>query len=91
MTGRKFSPRFSPKGVKMALIETFPVTITALKRKRTIRVCLPSDYGKGNFRYPVLYMHDGHNLFSVAASGYGKVWDAHRHATSLPERRGKEL
>jgi predicted alpha/beta superfamily hydrolase len=91
MTGRKFSPRFSPKGVKMALIETFPVTITALKRKRTIRVCLPSDYGKGNFRYPVLYMHDGHNLFSVAASGYGKIWDAHLACDEFARKTGKGI
>lgn len=30
---------------------------------RTIRVYLPPDYQQGTKRYPVLYMHDGQNLF----------------------------
>ncbi|WP_018247298.1 alpha/beta hydrolase-fold protein [Orenia marismortui] len=34
-----------------------------LDRKPDIQIYLPSDYNKGNKRYPVLYMQDGQNLF----------------------------
>ena len=32
------------------------------KRKRKVRVWLPEDYD-GNKKFPVIYMHDGQNLF----------------------------
>ena len=34
-----------------------------LKRHRRIWVYLPPDYGQSDKKYPVLYMHDGQNLF----------------------------
>lgn len=37
--------------------------IPQLKRKRRIAVLLPHDYYKSNKHYPVLYLHDGQNLF----------------------------
>ncbi|OZM56963.1 esterase [Lottiidibacillus patelloidae] len=46
------------------MIEVFPVKITAFNLERTIRVHLPEDYQKFDKTYPVLYMHDGQNLFS---------------------------
>ena len=41
-----------------------------LERELTINVYLPS--GKGPF--PVLYMHDGHNLFDLSTSSFNQIW-----------------
>ncbi|MCX6319254.1 MAG: alpha/beta hydrolase-fold protein [Bacteroidetes bacterium] len=43
-----------------------------LKRKRKIEVYLPEGYGTSKERYPVLYMHDGQNLFDDKTSGAGE-------------------
>jgi len=37
--------------------------IPTTKKKRTLRILLPDDYAKSDVNYPVLYMHDGQNLF----------------------------
>ncbi len=44
-----------------------------LDRKRRIWIYLPADYESSDERYPVLYMHDGQNLFDVATS-YAGEW-----------------
>lgn len=41
---------------------------------RTAYVYLPAGYGESGERYPVLYMFDGHNLFTDAEATYGKCW-----------------
>jgi enterochelin esterase-like enzyme len=43
---------------------------------RKVRVLLPTDYAVGERRYPVLYMHDGHNLFDKNTSAFGNEWYA---------------
>ncbi len=43
-----------------------------LDRKRRIWIYLPSDYGNSKKRYPVMYMHDGQNIFDDYTSGYGE-------------------
>lgn len=43
-----------------------------LGNERDIVVYLPPSYGSGARRYPVLYMHDGQNLFDAAASFSGE-------------------
>ncbi|MFN8539426.1 MAG: glycogen debranching protein GlgX [Thermomicrobiales bacterium] len=40
---------------------------------RDIRVYLPPSYAQGTARYPVLYMHDGQNLFDEATA-YAGEW-----------------
>ncbi len=45
------------------LLEIFPIYITPFKQERLIRVYLPKNYNMENKRYPVLYMHDGQNVF----------------------------
>lgn len=52
---------------------TPPLRINTLGRERTIRLYLPPSYQHGDKRYPVLYMHDGQNLFD-AATGYAGEW-----------------
>lgn len=46
-------------------------------------VWLPPGYDAGKRRYPVVYMHDGQNLFFKERSGYNKVWAADRSALRL--------
>ncbi len=43
-----------------------------LNRTRRIRIYLPPDYATSGKNYPVLYMHDGQNLFDVATSFAGE-------------------
>lgn len=43
-----------------------------LKRNRRIWVYLPPDYAISDKRYPVLYMHDGQNLFDNQTSSFGE-------------------
>ena len=41
-----------------------------------LSIWLPPGYDAGERRYPVLYMHDGHNLFDVKKSNFNKIWAA---------------
>jgi predicted alpha/beta superfamily hydrolase len=43
-----------------------------LNRERVVRVYLPPSYETSTKRYPVLYMHDGQNLFDDATSFVGE-------------------
>lgn len=52
-------------------------------RHRRIWICLPDGYASGNKRYPVLYMHDGQNLFDEAASFAGE-WGVDEAMQSMP-------
>ncbi|MEM1324404.1 MAG: alpha/beta hydrolase-fold protein [Bacteroidota bacterium] len=47
-------------------------TIPTLNRERKIWLYLPNDYDTSDKRYPVLYMHDGQNLFDEHASFAGE-------------------
>lgn len=55
--------------------------------KMTVWVWTPPGYGtvKGK-RYPVLYMHDGQNLFDPKLAGYGKVWEIDQAITRMSRR-----
>ena len=62
--------------------EEFPSAL--LGNRRTITVALPPGYDdKSSRRYPVLYLHDGQNLFDPAEAAFGMAWDAHTTATRL--------
>jgi len=51
-----------------------PLAMAGLNRQRTLRLCLPASYASEPGRhYPVIYMHDGQNLFD-AATGYAGEW-----------------
>lgn len=47
--------------------------IPQLKRKRTVSIYLPDNYSKTKNRFPVLYLHDGQNVFDDARS-YAGEW-----------------
>lgn len=46
--------------------------IPQLNRTRRVWIYLPPDYATSNKRYPVLYMHDGQNVFDAATSFSGE-------------------
>jgi predicted alpha/beta superfamily hydrolase len=57
-----------------------------LKDDRDIIVYLPPDYDSDPQRtYPVLYMHDGQNLFDPATAFGGRTWQVREHADSAIE------
>ena len=48
---------------------------------RNLIVYLPPDYDqRSHHAYPVLYLHDGQNLFDPATSFAGKTWEVREHA-----------
>ncbi|MEI6388065.1 MAG: alpha/beta hydrolase-fold protein [Spirochaetota bacterium] len=59
--------------------------LAALGVDRTLRICLPPDYAETGRRYPVLYMHDGQNLFDAATSFAGE-WKIDEALTVLSRR-----
>lgn len=53
------------------IINAFP--IPQLQIERRVWIYLPSSYIQGDRRYPVLYMHDGQNVFNQPTS-WGSEW-----------------
>ncbi len=43
-----------------------------LNRYRRIRIYLPEGYAKSKKKYPVMYMHDGQNLFDDSTAAFGE-------------------
>ena len=59
------------------MLMKWEVTLPTLtgKRPRQAYIWLPDSYEEDESkRYPVLYMFDGHNLFSDEEATYGKSW-----------------
>ncbi len=67
-----------------------PFVIPGLNRERTVRLYLPPGYEQSSRRYPVLYMHDGQNLFDDATSNTGE-WGIDETLNALARSRGLEL
>ena len=62
-----------------------------LKFKRDVMVWLPPGYENNpQKRYPVLYMHDGNNLFDRRTSFGGSEWEVDEHAGKLIAARAIE-
>jgi len=49
--------------------------IQSLQREAILYIALPENYHSHHKHYPVLYMHDGHNLFDVEDSYAHAIWD----------------
>jgi predicted alpha/beta superfamily hydrolase len=57
-----------------------------LPHDRDVIVYLPPGYDEhAERRYPVLYMHDGQNLFDPATSFAGRTWQVREHADAAIE------
>jgi predicted alpha/beta superfamily hydrolase len=67
-----------------------PLRIAGLNRERTIRLYLPPSYAtQVNKRYPVLYLHDGQNLFDEATA-YAGEWAVDETLDALAASTGFE-
>ncbi|WP_144909262.1 alpha/beta hydrolase [Mucilaginibacter frigoritolerans] len=64
--------------------ETFD--IPQLSRQRRIWIYLPAGYQTSGKKYPVIYMHDGQNLFDAYTSGYGE-WGIDEFMDKLPDSK----
>src|SRR5262249_45489724 len=78
------------------LFEEQQVASKFLDAPRTVRVYLPLSYDRSpRRRYPVLYLHDGQNVFSTAGTnccfGWGS-WELDKTANRLiAEKRMREI
>jgi predicted alpha/beta superfamily hydrolase len=54
-----------------------------LHNHRDIVVWLPPGYGLARRRHPVVYFHDGQNIFDPATAFTGRAWQAGERATEL--------
>ncbi len=68
--------------------ENFP--LNSLGVKRAVWIYLPPDYSSSNKKYPVLYMHDGQNLFDESRAAFGE-WGVDEYLDSLYERTGESM
>lgn len=66
------------------------LTMTGLARQRRLRIYLPPGYADSDERYPVLYMHDGQNLFDDATSYVGE-WGVDEALNTLAQTHGLKL
>ena len=56
------------------MIETIEFEMKQLNRKRNIMIYVPDDYKSSNKRYPVMYIHDGQNVFFDDQAYQGVSW-----------------
>ncbi|MGS2720011.1 alpha/beta hydrolase [Paraglaciecola aestuariivivens] len=68
----------------------YPFLMDGLDRQRTVRLYLPPSYAESNQTYPVIYMHDGQNLFDDASSYVGE-WGVDETLNQLAEKQNFEV
>lgn len=78
-----------PSSSKVTVVEG-ELIIPGLNRERTIRVYLPPGYAASDASYPVLYMHDGQNLFEDSISFAGE-WGVDEVLDELSESENFNL
>jgi predicted alpha/beta superfamily hydrolase len=59
----------------MERFDVFPLYSPELRKMKTIRVFVPDREGIEARRLPVLYMHDGQNLFEDRTASFGVSWN----------------
>lgn len=83
------SKRNNSASVNVKIIDT-AFYIPQLKRTRRIWVYLPPGYKNSSKSYPVLYMHDGQNLFDNATS-YSGEWGVDEYLDSIYKNGKNEV
>lgn len=79
----------STAGSQVKIIDT-AFYLPQLKRYRRIWISLPQSYAATKKKYPVLYMHDGQNLFDDATAFSGE-WGVDEALDSLGSRYGEMI
>jgi enterochelin esterase-like enzyme len=64
----------NPSDASEAMIIRYEAMPSRFTGARNVSVWLPADYGKSKRRYPVLYMHDGQNIFGASSAFGGQSW-----------------
>src|SRR5258705_4867296 len=77
-------PRVSTANKNVRIIDTAFV-IPQLQRVRRVWIYLPEGYNESKDRYPVLYMHDGQNIFDDATS-YAGEWGVDECIDSMKKK-----
>lgn len=75
---------------KNVFVLTEDLDIPQLNRQRKIWMYLPPNYKTSNKSYPVVYMHDGQNLFDDATSFSGE-WGVDEILNGLSKENGLEF
>ena len=75
------APKKSTASKNVHIIDT-AFLIPQLKRTRRVWIYLPENYFSGSKRFPVIYMHDGQNVFDDATS-YSGEWGVDEYCDSL--------
>ncbi len=73
----------------MSKIESFEIEIPQLKRDRTVWVYLPDNYKSTGEPCPVIYMHDGQNLFYDKLTACGAAWHVEKVMEDIYKDTGK--
>ncbi|MGV9003634.1 alpha/beta hydrolase [Flavobacterium sp.] len=73
---------FSQKGTASKNVSTFSIEAKQLNTKKKIWVYLPANYSHSSKKYPVIYMHDGQNIFDVKTS-YSGEWNVDETLDSI--------
>jgi predicted alpha/beta superfamily hydrolase len=68
----------------------YQFVMPALDRQRTIRLYLPPSYHSSSKDYPVIYMHDGQNLFDDMTAFAGE-WGVDESLNLLAEKQNFEV
>lgn len=68
----------------------YPFLIPELDRQRTVRLYLPPNYEHETQSYPVIYMHDGQNLFDNATA-YAEEWGVDESLNALAKTSGRKF
>lgn len=79
-------PHTASRGVTVLVS---PFMIPVLNRQRNVRLYLPPSYGTSDKRYPVIYMHDGQNLFDDFTA-YAGEWGVDETLNEMAARQGFE-
>lgn len=85
-----FDKKAESTAAKNVTILSKDFKIPQLDRKRRVWIYLPPDYNNSTESYPVVYMHDGQNLFDVLTS-YSGEWEIDETLNRLFEERGLKL
>jgi len=79
-----YSINRQPQNIQSRIITISDFYASKLNNHRSIHIYLPSGYDMEiDKRYPVLYMHDGQNIFDPSASSSGTSWKIHHTADKL--------
>lgn len=80
-----------PMGIMGDVVHLNNVYSPQLGNSRDVSVWLPPSYSIASQKhYPVIYMHDGQNLFDPKTSSYGVDWDISQTMTRLALQTGQE-